>query len=37
VKAAIRQTTLFDAQKLAAQALQLESAEAVAVFLRENG
>jgi multiphosphoryl transfer protein len=36
VKAAIRQTTLFDAQKLAAQALQLESAEAVAAFLRGN-
>jgi multiphosphoryl transfer protein len=36
VKAAIRETTLFDAQKLAAQALQLESAEAVAAFLREN-
>lgn len=37
VKAAVRQTTLFDAQKLAAQALQLESAEAVAAFLRGNG
>lgn len=36
VKAAIRQTTLFDAQKLAAQALQLESAEAVTAFLQEN-
>ncbi len=36
VKAAIRQTTLFDAQKLAAQALELGSAEAVTAFLQEN-
>jgi multiphosphoryl transfer protein len=34
VKAAIRQATEFDAKRMAAKALQLESAEAVALFLQ---
>ena len=36
VKAAVRQITEFDAKRLAAQALQLESAEAVEAFLQAH-